>query len=146
MNNTQKTFSLKASQIEKKWYFVDAEGKVVGRLASEISMILMGKRKPDYSPHLDNGDNVVVINAEKIVLTGNKSQDLEYFRHSGFPGGKKFTNIKKVMEKNPAFVLEHAIKGMLPKSKMGRKIFKNLKIYAGDKHPHASQNPQKLDI
>ncbi len=146
MNGIQKTFSIKASQIEKKWYIVDAEGKILGRLATEIAKILRGKHKPDFTPHMDTGDNIVVINADKVVLTGSKGEDKEYFSHSGYPGGDKFTNIKKMMQKKPTFVVEHAVKGMLPKNRLGRKIFKNLKVYAGNEHPHDSQKPEILDI
>ena len=146
MSDIQKTYSMKASEIEKKWYLVDAGGKVLGRLAVEIAKVLRGKNKPVFTPHMDTGDNVVVINAEKIVLTGTKDQDKEYFSHSGYPGGVKFTNIKKMMEKKPEFILEHAVKGMLPKNKLGRKIFKNLKVYSGSDHPHSAQKPEILEI
>jgi large subunit ribosomal protein L13 len=146
MAEIQKTFSIKASEIDKKWYCIDAEGMVLGRLATRISMMLMGKTKPQYTPHLDAGDNVIVINAEKVALTGKKSEDMEYFKHSGYPGGKKFINIKRMMVKKPEFIIEHAVKGMLPKSKLGRKMFKNLKVYAGDKHPHESQQPEKIEL
>ncbi len=146
MSEIQKTFSLKASEIEKKWYLVDAGGKVLGRLAVEIAKVLRGKNKPIFTPHLDAGDNVVVINADKIILTGTKEQDKEYFSHSGFPGGIKFINIKKMKEKKPEFILEHAVKGMLPKTKLGRKVFKNLKVYCGSDHPHSAQQPEILEI
>lgn len=142
----QKTFSLKAGDIEKKWYVVDAEGKVLGRLATEVASILRGKNKPNYTPHLDMGDNVIVINAEKIVLTGTKADDKEYFSHSQYPGGEKFTNIKKIMEKKPEFVIEHAVKGMLPKGRLGRAVAQNLKVYAGAQHPHAAQKPEKIEL
>jgi large subunit ribosomal protein L13 len=146
MSSQQKTFNMKASQIEKKWYLIDAEGKVLGRMATEIAMILRGKRKPTYSPNLDMGDNVVVINAEKVLLTGTKSEDKKYFSHSGYPGGEKFTSITKIMKQKPVFVIQHAVKGMLPKTKHGRKIMGNLKIYAGSEHPHAAQQPVTLNI
>jgi len=146
MSDIQKTYSMKASEIDKKWFLVDAEGKVLGRLATEIAMILRGKNRPDFTPHMDMGGNVVVINAEKVMLTGAKSDDKEYFRHSQYPGGKKFINIKKVMKQKPEFVIEHAVKGMLPKNRLGRKIFKNLKVYAGNEHPHDAQKPEKLEI
>lgn len=142
--NLQKTFSMKASQIDKKWHLIDAEGKVLGRLATDIALILRGKTKPSFTPTMDMGDNVVVINAEKVVLTGSKAEDKDYFSHSGYPGGGKFTNIKKLMAEKPEFVIEHAVKGMLPKNKLSRKIIKNLKIYAGPEHPHAAQKPQPL--
>ncbi len=146
MNEIQKTFSIKASQIEKKWFIVDAEGKILGRLATEIAKVLRGKHKPDFTPHMDTGDNIVVINAKKVVLTGSKSEKKEYFSHSGYPGGDKFTNIKKIMDRKPEFVVEHAVKGMLPKNRLGRKILKNLKVYAGSEHPHLAQKPEILEI
>lgn len=145
-NNIQKTYAMKASEINKKWFVVDAEGKVLGRLATEIATILRGKNKPDYTPYLDMGDNVVVINAEKIVLTGNKSEDKEYFRHSQYPGGIKFVNIKKYMKERPEFVVENAVKGMLPKTRLGRKIIKNLKVYSGSNHPHTAQKPEAINL
>jgi large subunit ribosomal protein L13 len=146
MSFIQKTYSLKASEIDKKWYLVDADGKILGRMATEIARILRGKNKPIFTPHLDAGDNVVVINAEKIVLTGTKGTDKEYFRHSGYPGGVKFVNIKKLKVKKPEYILEHAIKGMLPKNRIGRKIFKNLHIYIGSEHPHSAQKPEAIEI
>ena len=146
MNLIQKSYSMKAGEIDKKWYIVDAEGKILGRLATEVAKILRGKNKPEFTPHLDMGDNVVIINAEKIALTGSKADDKEYFRHSQYPGGKKFINIKKYMEKNPEFIVEHAIKGMLPKNKLGRQVFQNLKVYAGTEHPHTAQKPEKIEL
>jgi len=115
MGILQQTFSLKKSQIEKKWYIIDAEGKVLGRLATEIAHVLRGKHKPSYSPHLDMGDNVIVINADKVLLTGKKPQEKEYFFHSKYPGGSRFVNIRKMLEKKPEYVLYHAVKGMMPK-------------------------------
>jgi large subunit ribosomal protein L13 len=146
MSDIQKTYSPSASQIEKKWFLIDAEGKVLGRLAVEVSRILRGKHKPTYTPHLDDGDNIVIINAEKIVLTGTKSEDKEYFSHTQYPGGGKFTNIKKVMITKPEFVIRHAVWGMMPKNRLGKKIINNLKIYPGASHPHESQQPEKLEI
>lgn len=146
MKQLQRTYSIKAGEIDKKWYLVDAEGKVLGRLATEIAMILRGKNKPTFTPHMDMGDNVVVINAEKVVLTGSKSEDKEYFSHSQYPGGEKFTNIKKIMAEKPEFVIETAVKGMLPKNRLGKKIFKNLKVYVGSEHPHEAQKPEKLEL
>ena len=142
MSNLQKTFSIKAPEIEKKWRLIDAEGKILGRLASDIAMILRGKTKPTFTPHMDMGDNVIVINAEKIVLTGKKSEDKDYFKHSKYPGGEKFVNIKKVMAENPEFIIMNAVKGMMPKNRLSRKILKNLRIYAGPEHPHAAQKPE----
>lgn len=146
MKGIQKTYVMKESEIEKKWYLVDAEGKVLGRLATEIANILRGKHKPTYSPNLDMGDNIIVINAEKVVLTGSKSVDKDYFSHSKYPGGIKFTNITKLMKEKPEFIIQHAVKGMLPKTKMGRKVLGNLKIYAGDKHPHEAQKPEVINL
>ena len=145
MNNQQKTFSIKASEIEKKWRLIDAEGKVLGRLASDIAMILRGKTKPSFTPHMDMGDNVIVINAEKIVLTGNKSEDKDYFKHTEYPGGKRFINIKKIMAEKPEFVIINAVKGMMPKNRLSRRIIKNLKVYAGPEHPHSAQQPENMN-
>ncbi len=142
MSNVQKTFSMKASEVEKKWVLIDAEGKVLGRLATEIAMILRGKNKPSFTPHMDMGDNVIVINAEKIVLTGKKSEDKEYFKHTEYPGGKRFINIKKYIAEQPEFIITNAVKGMLPKTKLGKQILTNLKVYTGPEHPHAAQKPE----
>ncbi len=146
MSDIQRTFSPKASQIDKKWYLIDAEGKVLGRLASEVSKILRGKHKPTYAPYFDDGDNIIIINAEKIVLTGKKGEDKEYYKHTGYPGGERFINIKKVMKEQPEFVIRHAVWGMMPKSRLGRQVLNNLKIYPGSEHPHAAQKPEKLEI
>jgi large subunit ribosomal protein L13 len=133
---------MKASEVEKKWVLIDAEGKVLGRLATEIAMILRGKNKPSFTPHMDMGDNVIVINAEKIVLTGKKSEDKEYFKHTEYPGGKRFINIKKYIAEQPEFIITNAVKGMLPKTKLGKQILTNLKVYTGPEHPHAAQKPE----
>ncbi|MCP4137586.1 MAG: 50S ribosomal protein L13 [bacterium] len=146
MSNLQTTYSMKASEIDKKWVIVDAEDKILGRLATEVAMILRGKKKPGYTPHLDMGDFVVIINAEKVKLTGAKSLDKDYFSHSQYPGGEKFTNIQKIMKEKPEFVIEHAVKGMLPKTRLGRQVFKNLKVYAGTDHPHAAQKPEAIEL
>jgi len=146
MNVIQKTYSMKESEINKKWVLVDAEGKILGRLATEIATILRGKNKPEFTPHLDMGDYVVVINADKILLSGAKSEDKDYFTHSQYPGGIKFINIKKKMAEEPEFVIQHAVKGMLPKNRLSRQILKNLKVYAGEKHPHEAQNPEIINI
>jgi len=146
MKDIQKTYSMKEAEIQKKWYLVDADGKVLGRLATEIATILRGKNKPEYTPNLDMGDNIIVINAEKVVLTGMKSTDKDYFKHTGFPGGERFTNIKKVMKEKPEFVIMHAVKGMLPKNRLARKQMTNLKIYAGSKHPHDAQAPEIINL
>jgi large subunit ribosomal protein L13 len=142
----QKTYAIKVSQIEKKWFIIDAEGKILGRIATKIADILRGKHKPNYSPNLDMGDNIIVINAEKIQLTGNKNEDKEYYSHSHYPGGIRFANIQKVRKEKPEYIIEHAVKGMLPKSKMGSKLFTNLKVYAGSEHPHKAQMPEKLEV
>ena len=146
MEGLQKTYSMKASEIEKSWYVVDASEKILGRLSTKVASILRGKNKPDFTPHLDMGDYVVVINADKIALSGTKADDKKYFSHSGYPGGDKFTNIKKIMDKKPEFVIMHAVKGMLPKNRLGRKLLKNLKIYAGTDHPHGAQKPEIINI
>ncbi len=146
MKDIQKTYSMKEAEIKKKWYVVDAEGKVLGRLATEIAIILRGKNKPEYTPNLDMGDNIIVINAEKVILTGSKSTDKDYFKHTGFPGGERFTNIKKYMKEKPEFVIMHAVKGMLPKSRLARKQITNLKVYAGSKHPHDAQLPEIINL
>jgi len=146
MNFIQKTFSIKESEIDKKWYVVNAEGKILGRLATEIATILRGKNKPQFTPHMDAGDHVIVINADKIVLTGSKAEDKDYFTHSQYPGGEKFISIKKIMQEKPEFVITNAVKGMLPKNKLGRKIIKNLKVYAGTNHPHTAQQPVEINL
>ena len=146
MKTVQKTYSMKEAEINKKWLLVDAEGKILGRLATEIALILRGKHKPTFTPHLDMGDCVVVINADKVVLSGSKAEDKEYFKHTEYPGGKKFINIKKIMAENPEFVIEHAVKGMLPKNRLGSQIIKNLKVYAGSEHPHEAQKPESITI
>jgi len=146
MKGIQKTYSMKASEIDKKWFIVDADGKVLGRLASEVAKVLRGKNKPTFSPNLDMGDNVIIINAEKVLMTGSKGEDKEYFRHSQYPGGIKFVNIKKIRKEQPEFVIEHAVRLMLPKNRLGRKLFGNLKVYISTEHPHQAQKPEPLDI
>lgn len=141
-----KTYSPKASEIEQKWFIVDADNKVLGRLASEIAQILRGKHKPTFVPHLDVGDFVVVVNADKVRLTGRKSEYKTYFRHSGYPGGQKFTTVAEMLEKHPERVIVSAVKGMLPSNKLASKQIKKLKVYAGEDHPHESQQPEVLDI
>jgi large subunit ribosomal protein L13 len=139
-----KTYSVKAGEIERRWWVVDAEGKVLGRLASEIARILRGKHKPIYTPHLDTGDFVVVVNADKVVLTGNKADQKTYFRHSGYMGGERFIPFRRMQEKFPERVVELAVKGMLPKGALGREMRHKLKVYAGAEHPHAAQQPAPL--
>lgn len=134
-----KTYSTKASDIERKWHVIDASGKTLGRLASEVARLLRGKHKPIYVPHLDTGDYVIVINADKVRVTGNKAKQKLYYRHSGYPGGLKSTSLAEMMESHPTRVIEHAVKGMLPKGPLGRAMFKKLKVYAGPNHPHQAQ-------
>lgn len=141
-----KTFSAKAEQVERDWYVVNAEGKTLGRLASAIAHRLRGKHKPEFTPHVDTGDYIIVINAEKIRVTGRKLSDKFYHHHSGFPGGVKSISLEKQLIKAPERVLEHAIKGMLPKNPLGRAMYRKLKIYAGANHNHAAQQPVVLDI
>lgn len=141
-----KTYIPKEAEIEKKWYLVDAEGKILGRLASKIAQILSGKNKPIYTPHLDVGDFVVVINAQKVKVTGGKEEKKMYYHHSGYPGGIKGIVYEKLLKKKPEMIIREAVKGMLPKSKLGRKMFKKLKVYAGGKHPHQAQRLEKIEL
>ncbi len=141
-----KTYSAREENIERQWYVVDAQGKTLGRLSSEIAKILRGKHKPIYTPHVDCGDYVVVINAEKVWTTGRKLDQKIYYRHSGYPGGLKKTTLREQLNKFPERVIEHAVKGMLPKNRLGRRMFKKLKVYAGAEHPHAAQQPQPLEL
>ena len=141
-----KTFVAKPAEIKRDWYVVDAEGKTLGRLAAEVAHRLRGKHKPEYTPFMDTGDNIIIINAEKIAVTGKKFTDKMYYHHSGFPGGIKSAAFKDVMAKKPEFILETAIRGMLPKGPLGRQMFRKLHVYAGAQHEHAAQQPQVLDI
>lgn len=141
-----KTYSAKAETITHHWYLVDAAGKTLGRLASEIAKRLRGKHKAEYTPHVDTGDYIVVINAEKIKVTGNKPKDKVYYSHSGYPGGIKTITFEKLIQKAPTKVIELAVKRMLPRSPLGRAMLKKLKIYAGSTHQHEAQNPQPLEI
>lgn len=141
-----KTFTPKPEDVQRKWWVVDAEGKVLGRLASEIATVLRGKRKAIFSPHLDTGDFVVVINADKVRLTGNKEESKAYFRHTGYMGGEKFIPFKEMIAQHPERVIELAVKGMLPKNNLGRLMRRKLKVYAGPNHPHEAQQPQPLEI
>jgi len=144
---TQKTYAMKESEIVRKWYVVDADGKVLGRLATEVARIIRGKHKPTYTPSLSMGDVVVVINAEKIALSGAKNENKEYWSHSKYPGGDKLTSVKKYRAEKPEFILEHAIRGMLPKGPLGRKLFsQHLKVVVGSTHPYKAQKPETLDI
>jgi large subunit ribosomal protein L13 len=141
-----KTYTPKITEIERRWYVVDAEGKVLGRLASEIAKILRGKHKPMYTPHLDTGDNVVVVNAEKVRLTGNKVETKTYFRHTGYMGGAKLIPFRRMLEQHPERIIELAVKGMLPKNNLGRLMRRKLRVYAGSEHPHEAQQPERLEI
>lgn len=141
-----KSFMASPSTVERKWYVVDAEGKTLGRLASEVANVLRGKKKPIYTPHIDTGDYVIVVNAEKIVTTGKKLDQKKYYHHSEYVGGMKETTLKEMMQKKPEFVITHAVKGMLPKGPLGRQMLKKLHVYAGPEHNHAAQKPEVLDI
>ena len=136
----------KADEIERKWYVIDAEGKVLGRLASEVASILRGKKKPIFTPHVDCGDFVIVINADKVVLTGDKLNQKIHAYHTGYPGGRKEIVYSEMIEKRPEKVIELAVKGMLPKSRLGRQMIKKLKVYAGAEHPHAAQSPEVYEF
>ena len=136
----------KVNEIEKKWYVVDATDKVLGRLATQIALRLRGKHRPDYTPHLDTGDMVVVINAEKVRVSGNKAKDKMYYRHSGYMGGLKATSFNDMIERSPERVIEIAVKGMLPRNPLGREMYRKLKVYAGPQHQHAAQQPQPLEL
>ena len=141
-----KTFMLKKEEIEHKWYIIDAEGKTLGKVAAAAGMVLRGKKKPTYTPHLACGDNVIIVNAEKVVLTGNKIEDKMYYNHSGYPGGLRERNAKTMVEKYPVEMVERAIKGMLPKNRLGRQIFRQLFVYAGSEHKHEAQKPERLEV
>lgn len=141
-----KTYMAKPSEIERKWYVVDAAGKTLGRLSTEIAMILMGKNKPTYTPHIDTGDNVVVINCEQVVLTKDKWDKKLYYRHSGYAGGLKVRTAKEMRERFPERIIEESVKGMLPKGKLGRAMYKKLFVYAGSEHPHVAQQPEVLEF
>ena len=141
-----KTFSAKAHEVERDWYVVDASEKTLGRLAAEIAHRLRGKHKAEYTPHVDTGDYIVVINAEKVKVTGAKATDKMYHHHTGYPGGLKSMSVEKLIEKAPERVLQRAVKGMLPRNPLGRAMFKKLKVYAGAEHPHTAQQPQTLNI
>ncbi len=141
-----KTHSVTPDEITRRWYLVDAENETLGRLASRVAQILRGKHKPIYTPHMDTGDHVLVVNAEKVVLTGKKLDQKRYYRHSGYPGGLKETPVRSVLEKHPERVIESAVRGMLPKGTLGRQMFRKLRVYAGSEHPHAAQQPVSIDL
>ena len=141
-----KTYHAKPGEVEREWLLVDATDMVLGRLSSEVAQILRGKRKPQYTPHVDTGDFVIVINASKVKLTGNKLADKKYYRHSGFPGGLKETPISDLLARDPRKVIEAAVKGMLPKNTLGRAMGMKLKVYAGEEHPHVAQKPRQITL
>lgn len=141
-----KTKTVTPSEVKRTWYVVDAENKTLGRISSEIAKVLQGKNKPSYTPNIDNGDHVIIINAEKVALTGNKITQKVYIRHTGYPGGQRFMTPKEALMKKPTFILENAITHMLPRTRMGRAMAKKLHVYVGAEHPHAAQNPQTLNL
>mgnify|MGYP001037336999 FL=1 len=141
-----KTYDAKKGEVEQSWFVVDAESKVLGRLATRVADVLRGKHKPIYTPYVDTGDFVVIINAEKIHLTGTKMENKKYYRHSGYPGGLKITTPAELLRKKPEAIIMNAVKGMLPKTKLGRQQFKKLKVYAGKDHPHQAQQPSELKV
>jgi large subunit ribosomal protein L13 len=139
-----KTVSANAKTVDKQWVIVDAKDQIVGRISSEVAKVLRGKHKPSYTPHVDCGDNVIIINAEKIRFTGNKMKDKEYVRYTGFPGGQRFASPTEWMKKNPILILENSIRGMLPKNSLGRELFRNLHVFVGTEHPHSAQKPKEI--
>ncbi|MCL2727133.1 MAG: 50S ribosomal protein L13 [Bacteroidales bacterium] len=141
-----KTVSANAATVTKEWVVIDAADQVLGRLASRIALILRGKNKANFTPHVDCGDNVIVVNAEKIRLTGNKLTEKVYVRHTGYPGGQRFATPKELLKRKPFAVVEHAVKGMLPKNRLGAELFRNLYVYAGPEHPHAAQQPKTITL
>jgi len=141
-----KTISANAATVDKQWVVIDATNEVLGRLASQVAKILCGKNKPSYTPHVDCGDYVIVINAEKVKLTGKKMTDKVYVRHTGYPGGQRYATPAEYLTKKPEFVIEEAVRGMLPKTRLGSAIIKNLKVYAGAEHPHVAQNPKSIKL
>lgn len=138
-----KSYIAKPAEVERKWYVIDAEDKTLGKIASEVASILRGKKKQIYTPHVDTGDYVIVINAEKVRVTGKKEEQKIYKSHSGYPGGLKETTLRELRAKKPEEIIRHAVKGMMPKGKLGRQMFKKLKVYAGPEHPHTAQNPEE---
>jgi len=141
-----KTISANKETVQKEWFVVDAKDEVLGRLASKVAIVLRGKHKPSFTPHVDCGDNVIIINAEKVKLTGNKLSDKKYVSHSGYPGGQRFQTVEDLLSKKPEAVLEKAIRGMLPKSRLGSELFRNLFVVAGENHTHQAQQPKILDL
>lgn len=145
-NSARMTKSFRKEDVERDWWVVDATGETVGRLATKVATLLRGKHKPWFTPHVDTGDFVVVINADKIELQGKRVEQKEYFSHSMYPGGQKIRTFKEMKAKNAAFVIEHAVKGMIPKNRLGRKVAKKLKVYNGSEHPHSAQQPQLFEL
>jgi large subunit ribosomal protein L13 len=141
-----KTFSAKPAEVKRDWYIIDAEGKTLGRMATEIARRLRGKHKPEYTPHVDTGDYIIVVNAEKVKVTGAKATDKKYYRHTGYPGGLREMSFDKLIDHAPERVIQAAVKGMLPKNPLGRAMFRKLKVYAGPEHSHAAQQPKALEI
>ncbi|MGY8861885.1 MAG: 50S ribosomal protein L13 [Pseudomonadales bacterium] len=141
-----KTVSTKPADVTRDWFVVDAEGKTLGRMATEIARLLRGKHKPEYTPHVDTGDYIIVVNAEKVRVTGNKAKDKMYYRHTGYPGGLRSMSFEKMIDHAPERVVEFAVKGMLPKGPLGRAMYTKLKVYAGTEHPHQAQQPQALTL
>ena len=141
-----KSYMARPHVVERKWHLIDAEGQTLGRLATEISRLLRGKNKPQYTPHIDTGDFVVVVNAAKVVATGKKAEQKVYRRHSGYPGGLKETSYEAMLERKPTEILRRAVRGMMPRTRLGRQQFRKLKIYAGPEHPHEAQNPQPYEV
>ncbi len=141
-----KSFIAKHHEVERKWFVLDAEGKTLGRLASEVASVLRGKRKPIYTPHVDCGDYVIIINAEKVAVTGKKRKEKIYKRHTGYPGGLRELTFEKMLDRRPEEIINHAVKGMLPKGKLGRQMFKKLKVFVGPEHTHAAQKPEVMEI
>lgn len=141
-----KTIFANKATVEKEWIVIDAEGLVLGRLASVVASIIRGKNKPTFTPHVDCGDNVIIINAEKVRLTGKKMTDKVYVRHTGYPGGQRFATPREILRRHPTRIIEHAVKGMLPKNRLGAKLFHNMYVYSGNEHPHAAQQPKEVKL
>ncbi len=141
-----KTLSATPQTIQKEWILIDAENQTLGRLATRVANVLRGKHKPSYTPHMDCGDNVIIINAEKVILTGNKLTDKTYVRHTGYPGGQRFSTPKQLLATHPERIVEHAVRGMLPKNRLGDALYRNLKVYVGPEHPHQAQNPKVVNL
>ncbi|MBS0009830.1 MAG: 50S ribosomal protein L13 [Bacteroidales bacterium] len=144
--NSYKTISANKATVNKEWLLIDAEGEILGRLASQVAKFIRGKHKPDFTPHVDCGDNVIVINADKVKLSGNKWEEKQYIRYSGYPGGQKSIVVGEYFKKHPERVVENAVRGMLPRNRLGRAIFHNLYVYAGDKHEQEAQKPRKIEL